>query len=101
MMGRPELGELAAGKAADLFMIDAEKLEYAGALHDPASVIPKLGITGDVWLTMITGKIVYQNGRLTGIDERELLREGEKVCTKSLRDRCPAFSGYRTGLMEA
>ncbi|MFR6394590.1 MAG: amidohydrolase family protein [Oscillospiraceae bacterium] len=39
MIGRPELGQLAAGKAADLFMVDARRLEYAGALHDPASML--------------------------------------------------------------
>lgn len=100
MVGRPELGELAAGKAADLFMIDAGRLEYAGALHDPASIIPKLGITGNVWLTMINGKIVYQDDKLVGIDEKELLQEGERVCTKVLRSQCAAFAGYRTGLMK-
>ena len=46
MIGRPELGRLAVGKAADLFMVDVRRLEYAGALHDPASMLAKLGVTG-------------------------------------------------------
>lgn len=99
MMGRPELGQLAVGKAADLFLIDIEKLEYAGALHDAKSLIPKLGTTGNVWLTMINGKIVFQNGKLTRIDEKKLLREGEKVCTKVLRSKCDAFADYRESLL--
>ena len=95
MVGRPELGMLAPGKAADLFMIDAERLEYAGALHDPQSILPKLGITGNVWLTMINGRVVYHEDRLAGVDERRLLEEGESVCTRVLRDTCPAFAPYR------
>lgn len=94
MIGRPELGRLAAGKAADLFLVDVQRLEYAGALHDPASILPKLGITGNVWLTMINGRVVYQNDRLAGVDEEKLLQEGEQVCTRVLRNRCSAFAPY-------
>ena len=95
MIGRPELGQLAAGKAADLFMIDARRLEYAGALHDPASMLAKLGVTGPVWLTMINGRVVYRDDHLTGVDEAKLLQEGEQVCTRVLRDTCEAFAPYR------
>ena len=95
MIGRPELGQLAAGKAADLFMIDAQRLEYAGALHDPASMLAKLGVTGPVWLTMINGRVVYRDDHLTGVDEAKLLQEGEQVCTRVLRDTCEAFAPYR------
>lgn len=94
MIGRPELGQLAAGKAADLFMIDARRLEYAGALHDPASMLAKLGVTGPVWLTMINGRVVYRDDHLTGVDETKLLQEGEQVCTRVLRDTCEAFAPY-------
>ena len=95
MIGRPELGQLAAGKAADLFMIDSQRLEYAGALHDPASMLAKLGVTGPVWLTMINGRVVYRDDHLTGVDEAKLLQEGEQVCTRVLRDTCEAFAPYR------
>ena len=95
MIGRPELGQLAAGKAADLFMVDVRRLEYAGALHDPASMLAKLGVTGPVWLTMINGRVVYRDDHLTGVDEAKLLQEGEQVCTRVLRDTCEAFAPYR------
>lgn len=55
----------------------------------------KLGVTGPVWLTMITDAVVYQNDRLTGVDEEKLLREGENVCDRVLRDTCGAFAPYR------
>lgn len=87
LLGRTELGSLEPGKAADLFMIDTEKLELAGAIHDPANLLPRAGITGPVALTMINGKVVWQDGHLSGVDERELFVAAEKACDESIRNR--------------
>ena len=95
MIGRPELGQLAAGEGGNLFMVDARRLEYA----ESASMTPHpcllLGVTGPVWLTMINGRVVYRDDHLTGVDEAKLLQEGEQVCTRVLRDTCEAFAPYR------
>lgn len=85
-LGRNDLGSLEIGKAADLFMIDTSVLELAGALHDPKTLLARAGVTGPVWLTMINGKVVYEDGHLTGVDEQKLAIEGEEVCTKVLRN---------------
>ena len=90
-LGRRDIGSLGEGMAADLFMIDVGTLEFAGALHDPKNLLPKLGVCGAVWLTMINGKVVFENGELTGVDERRLASEGEEVCTRVLRKRCDVF----------
>lgn len=90
-LGRMELGSLEAEKGADLFMIDTDVLELTGTLHDPKNLLARTGVTGPVWLTMINGRVVYENGRLTGVDETRLAREGEEVCTKVLRNE---FKGY-------
>ncbi len=90
-LGCDELGSLEKGKGADLFMVDTETLELSGTLHDPKSLIARVGVTGPVWLTMVNGKIVYQEGQLVGIDEKRLAAEAEAVCSRSLRDICPAF----------
>lgn len=90
-LGRPDLGSLESGKAADLFMIDTAKLELAGALHDPKSILPRVGLTGPVWMTMINGKIVYKDGELKGVDEEKLAAAGEEVCTRVLRQPSEAF----------
>ena len=42
-------------------------------------------------MTMVNGKVVYQDGRLMGVDEERLAREGEIVCSKVLRN---SFSEY-------
>jgi len=90
-LGRTDIGSLEVGKAADLFMIDVSGLEFAGALHDPKSMLPKLGVTGPVWMTMINGRVVYFNQEFPGVDERRLAREADEVCTRVLRNRCDVF----------
>ena len=84
-LGRNDLGSLETGKAADLFMIDTNVLELTGTLHDPKNLLASVGVTGPVWMTMINGKIVYENGHLSGVDEQTLAKKGEQVCTKVLR----------------
>lgn len=90
-LGRNDIGYLSAGMAADFFLIDVGTLEYAGALHDPKNILPKLGVSGPAWKTVINGKIVYENGSFPGIDERQLAQEGEAVCTRVLRRNCSVF----------
>lgn len=91
MLGREDIGSLEVGKAADLFMLDASRLEWCGALHDPMNLIPRCAATGPVWLTMVNGKVVYRDGQLTCIDEEKLAREGEKICTRVLRDKSDVY----------
>lgn len=91
-LGRDKLGSLEIGKAADLFMIDTEKLELLGALHDPKNIISRVGVTGNVWLTMVNGKTVYKDGILTGINENEIVIAGQKVFNNSIKGKSSIFS---------
>lgn len=91
-LGRDKLGSLEIGKAADLFMIDTEKLELLGAIHDPKNIISRVGVTGNVWLTMVNGKTVYKDGILTGINENEIVKAGQKVFNNSIRNKSSIFS---------
>ncbi len=87
ILGRNDLGSIETGKGADLFMIDAEKLELAGAVHDPANLLARTGVTGPVWLTMINGNVVYRDGILTRIDEGKTAEEAERVWARTIRKR--------------
>lgn len=91
VLGRDDLGSLELGKGADLFMTDAEALEMTGTAHDPRSVLARCGLTGNVYLTMINGKIVFRDGVLTGVDEHALYEKGEEVCDRVLRGPNEAF----------
>ena len=91
VMGRTDIGILGPKKGADLFMIDTEKLELSGALHDPKNLIAKIGATGPVWLTMVNGKVIYHDGVLLDVDEEQLAMEAENTCTRVIRDQSPTY----------
>ena len=91
VMGREDIGILGPQKGADLFMIDTEKLELSGALHDPKNLIAKIGATGSVWLTMVNGKVIYRDGVLLGVDEKQLAMEAENTCTRVIRDQSSTY----------
>ncbi len=90
-LGRNDLGSLEVDKGADLFLVNGETLEMTGLSHDPKNMLARSGVTGPVDLTMINGKVVYRDGVLTGIDERELYLAGEAVCDRVLRKPNDAF----------
>lgn len=77
LLGRRDLGRLAPGMAADLFAIDTRRLEFVGTRHDPASLIPKVGIGRPVDMTMINGRIVWRDGEFPGLDEADLFTRAE------------------------
>lgn len=97
ILGRADLGSLEKGKGADLFMLDVRRLEYAGAVHDPANFLARVGITGGVDLTMVNGKIVYQDRQFPGIDHQALFEKAEKVCDRVIRINNPAYEALKKG----
>jgi cytosine/adenosine deaminase-related metal-dependent hydrolase len=82
VLGRDDIGSLEVGKAADLFMIDIDKLDLVGALLDPASFLGTIGYADTVDMTIINGKIVYQEGKLQGIDEDKIKEAAKKEVAK-------------------
>ncbi len=86
LLGRTDIGSLEAGKAADLFMIDVSQLNLVGISHNPQELIGCAGVTDNVWLTMVNGKIVYQDHRLCFVDEKELAKKAENLCYKILEN---------------
>ncbi|MCH2078198.1 MAG: amidohydrolase [Rhodobacteraceae bacterium] len=78
-LGRDDVGRLAPGMAADLFAIDTRRMDYVGTRHDPASLIAKVGIGMPTDLTMINGKIVWENGSFANVDEASLFAKAEQA----------------------
>jgi hydroxyatrazine ethylaminohydrolase len=87
MLGRGELGTLEPGRGADLFMIDADRLELAGARHDPGNLLARVGVTGPVWLTMVNGRVRYREGEFPGVDEMELARQAQAAWNRVVSGR--------------
>ena len=77
LLGRQDIGALRPGMAADLFAIDTRKLDYVGTRHDPLSLLAKVGVGTPTDLTMINGRIVWQDGAFPGLDEGALFAAAE------------------------
>ncbi|MDS9467863.1 amidohydrolase [Paracoccus sp. MBLB3053] len=83
-LGRDDIGTLAPGMAADLFAIDTRRMDYIGTRHDPQSLIAKVGVGMATDLTMINGRIVWENGEFPGLDEQRLFAQAETVLNSTL-----------------
>lgn len=86
VLGRTDIGCLEVGKAADLFMIDVDQLDYVGGLLDPAAFLGTIGYGRPVDLTMVNGKIIWEKGKLHGIDENKIKEEAKKQVAKVYTD---------------
>ncbi len=82
VLGRKDIGELSVGKAADLFMINSNRLEMVGTQYDPKSVLGTVGFKSPVDYTIVSGKIVVKDGKLTTIDEEKIVFEANKCVEK-------------------
>ena len=80
LLGRDDIGSLAVGKCADLFMVDERRLELVGACMDAKSVLGTVGLRGAVDYTVVHGRVTVKNGRLTTIDEDKIAFEANKKC---------------------
>ncbi|WP_407569229.1 8-oxoguanine deaminase [Deinococcus altitudinis] len=81
VLGRTDIGQLAVGMSADLIALDLNRLEYAGAGHDPAAAAVLCAPRG-VDFSMVNGRVVVQEGRLTTLELPPLL---ERHRAESLR----------------
>jgi cytosine/adenosine deaminase-related metal-dependent hydrolase len=72
VLGRDDIAQIAPGFAADLIAIDLNRVEYAGALHDPLAALLFCAPRG-VDFSMIDGRVVVEESRLTTIDTRRVV----------------------------
>jgi cytosine/adenosine deaminase-related metal-dependent hydrolase len=78
VLGRQELGRLVPGSAADFIAVDLERLEYAGALHDPvAAVVMCHG--GRVDHSWVGGQRLVDDGHVVGVDDGRLLEDHNRL----------------------
>ncbi|MBB6732029.1 8-oxoguanine deaminase [Cohnella zeiphila] len=86
------IGSLEVGKAADLFLIDTRRLEFAGALFDDMALPIVTGFSRPVDMTIVGGKVVVDGGRLVGVDE-ELAAEKAQAAALRLVTEAAALTG--------
>jgi 8-oxoguanine deaminase len=77
VLGRDDIGSLSPGKAADFIAINLDRLEYAGAGHDPLGALLFCRPV-NVDLSVINGRVVVEKGYIVGFDlERAIARQNE------------------------
>ncbi len=84
LLNQPEIGSLAEGRAADLFLLDSSRLALAGGLSDPVSALINTGTSQEVDLTMVAGEIVVRENELTRIEEREVALKTNQLAREIL-----------------
>jgi cytosine/adenosine deaminase-related metal-dependent hydrolase len=82
VLGRTDIGSLEAGKCADFFAVNLNKLAYTG-MHDPVSAIV-FGQSMNVDYTVVNGKYVVRQGQLATVDEHRLIERHNKAAKRLL-----------------
>jgi cytosine/adenosine deaminase-related metal-dependent hydrolase len=85
VLGRKDIGSLEVGKCADFVAVNLNRLEYAGALHDPVAAL-LFCQPGNVDLNVVHGKIVVKDQQLVNIDLPNLIAKHNKAATRLLSD---------------
>jgi cytosine/adenosine deaminase-related metal-dependent hydrolase len=81
VLGRDDIGRLAPGLAADFVAYDLNRIEFAGALHDPvAAVVMCAPVTVDH--SWVGGRRVVQDRRLTGLELEGLVEEHNRLAAR-------------------
>lgn len=78
VLGRDDVGALAPGMAADFVAFDLRQPNFAGALHDPVAALVFCA-PSQVSLSVINGKIVVRDGRLTTLELAPLLERHNRL----------------------
>jgi cytosine/adenosine deaminase-related metal-dependent hydrolase len=83
VLGRTDIGSLEAGKCADFFAIDLNRLDYAGALHDPlAAAVFCHPVRVDH--TVVGGMFVVRDGQLVTVNEADLVAKHNRAAKRLL-----------------
>lgn len=67
VLGRKDIGSLEPGKCADFIAFNLNRLDYAGAMHDPVSALI-FCTPQNVDYNVVGGKFIVKQGKLTTLD---------------------------------
>lgn len=84
VLGRRDIGSLESGKCADFIAVDLNRVQFAGALHDPlAAVVMCHPVAVDH--SYIQGRPVVKEGQLVGAEIGSLVEEHNAAARRLLR----------------
>lgn len=85
MLGWSDIGQIKPGLLADLAMFRLDRIEYAGAMTDPASAILFCGGGARADYTIVNGVIRVAKGELLGVDEQRLFHHANDLTAQLLK----------------
>ena len=83
LQGRADTGVLAVGMKADVIAVDMDR-PHLTPNTDPLSNLLYSAQGGDVCLTMVDGRVLYENGEFTTLDRDRILFEARKAAKRLL-----------------
>ena len=79
VLGRPDIGHLAPGMAADFALFDLRTPALAGAaVHDPVAALMMCAPQQAAY-TVVNGRVLVRNGQLTGLDLGPLVERHNRL----------------------
>ena len=85
VLGRTDIGSLAAGKCADFIAVDINQLNYAGALHDPLAALV-LCSSINVNYNVVGGKFIVKEGNFLPLELNTLIENHNSASIALLND---------------
>lgn len=83
VLGRQDIGSLEPGKCADFFTLNLNRLDFAGAWHDPvAAVVFCAPVKADY--TVVGGRLIVEQGQLTTVDLQALIQQHNQAAARLL-----------------
>ncbi|MBI1907538.1 MAG: 8-oxoguanine deaminase [Rhodocyclales bacterium] len=83
VLRRDDIGALAPGMSADFVAFRVDDLFHAGGLSDPVASLLTCA-PGRVWLSVINGRVVVEDGQLPGVDLEALVARHNLVARRLL-----------------
>lgn len=80
-LGAKDLGIIEAGAKADLILVDLDK-PHLMPLHNALSALVYSAQGSDVYMTMVDGRILYENGEFKTIDKEKVRYNIKKCCDR-------------------
>ncbi len=83
VLGRDDIGRLASNMAADFIGFRLERLDYAGALHDPVAALV-FCTPQTVDLSVINGRIIVEDGQFKDFDVAPIIRRHNAIAKQMI-----------------
>jgi len=84
VLGRDDIGSLEPGKAADLVAYRVDGIQHAGAGADPVAALLTCAPV-NAWLSIIDGRMVIEQGEISGVDIKALVKQHNEQAERLLR----------------